>query len=474
MIRSSKHSLGKTNPGKIKGLHRFVQLYRNLLQDIIDHLWEKGFRGKTDTNFEWWFHFDLKKDKLRLPSLLPSWFLEENFAEAYPDFTSRILQCAGKQACSMIHAVIEEQKRRLYVLRNIQRKRDRALFQKKKGTHERAPIDSEALLRNLQNVEGKFHRSQLKLKKPYAGRANPELDSRFVDFEEGEFFEYFVQLKLFGVKNEKGQFIGGRAAAKKGPEEGAWIRIPVEGTRVSDKWSLKLKRLDSVRLCETSLILMFKGKAPKKSGTEILGGDQGVNTVLTLSDGQETQKCIHGHSWRSILEKKNRCMPGSKGFKRACAHETNHVNWSLNRLDWSSVQELFLEHVKDLRKGRRQRVGFLRHWRYPLVTEKCERLSEEEGFHLGRTPNAFRSQRCSSCGWVRKRNRKKSVFTCTSCGNTLGADLNAAINNSFSDLFEVPSWLRSGKYNRKGFFWTPFGFFYPTGEPIVPQTQVKT
>ncbi|MBD3260591.1 MAG: transposase [Candidatus Altiarchaeales archaeon] len=443
MIRSSKHSLGKTNTGKTECLHRFIERYRLLLRDIIDHLWEKGFRGDQNPEYEkkkkeWWYWFDLKKDKLRLPSMLPSWFLEKHFSEAYPEFTQRMLQCAGKQACSMIHAEIEEQKRRFWVLRSLQ----------KKGT----PSPS---------LQRKFNKTALT--KPSTRRANPELDPRFVDFEEGEFFDSFVQLKLWKI--EKG------TKRKEASQNGYWIRVPLEETKVSNKWKLRLKRLGSIRLSRNCITLFYKGKTPKKSGKVILGADQGVNRTLTLSDGWETQKCPHGHDWRSILEKKNRCAHGSKGFRRACTHEENYVNWSLNQYkSWSKVQELFLEEVRDLRKGRRQRKGFLRHWRYPLVTEKCERLSEEEGFFLGRTPNMFRSQRCSVCGWVRKANRKRAVFLCTSCGNTLGADLNAAINNSMPDLFKIPVWVRSGKYNRKGFFWTPEGVFYPTGERIVPST----
>jgi len=446
MIRSSNHSLETTNEGKRDRLRTFIGEYQLLLQDIIEHLWNKGFRGdQNPEKKEWWFWFDLSKDKLRLPQVLPSWFLEEHFSEKHPQFTQRMLQCAGKQACSMIHAGIEEQKRRFWVLRSLQ----------KKGS----PSPT---------LQRKFNTASLT--KPTARRANPELDPRFVDFEEGEFFDLFIQLKLWEIskvpkKKEKG------SRADKAAKYGSWVRVPIEYTKVSNKWNRKLKRIDSVRLGWNSLTLFFKGPAPKKSGTQILGADQGVNTGLTLSDGWETTKCPHGHDWRSILEKKNRCQWGSKGFRKTCSHEENYVNWSLNQYKgWGSIQELFLEEVKDLRKGKRQRKGFLRHWRYPLVTKKCERLSEEEGFFLGRTPNMFRSQRCSVCGWVRKANRKKSVFLCTSCGNTLGADLNAAVNNSMPDLFQIPAWVRLGKYNRKGFFWNLEGIFHPTGERIVPPT----
>jgi len=416
------------------------------ISSIISGRTDSG-ENRTPDKKEWWFWFDLSKDKFRLPQVLPSWFLERYFSEKYPKFTQRMLQCAGKQACSMIHAGIEEQKKRFWVLRNLQ---------KKKGS--------------FQDLQRKFNTT--KLKKPMTRRANPELDSRFVDFEEGEFFDYFIQLKLWEIKKKEKTVKKEKSSqSDKAVREGFWVRVPIRHTKVSNKWGKKLKRIDSIRLSWDSIILFFKGETPKKFGKKSLGGDQGINTGLTLSDGWETTKCPHGYDWRSILEKKARCQWGSVGFRKACSHEENYVNWALNQYDWAPVQELFLEEIKDLRKGEKQRNGFLRHWRYPLVTKKCERLSEEKGFFLGRTPNMFRSQRCSVCGWVRKVNRKGSVFLCTSCGNTCGADLNAAVNNSMPDLFKIPVWVRSGKYNRKGFYWRPDGIFYPTGECIVPSTS---
>ena len=42
----------------------------------------------------------------------------------------------------------------------------------------------------------------------------------------------------------------------------------------------------------------------KKSGRTV-GADQGILTCLTLSDGQITQKCNHGHDLSSIQRKMN-------------------------------------------------------------------------------------------------------------------------------------------------------------------------
>ena len=61
-------------------------------------------------------------------------------------------------------------------------------------------------------------------------------------------------------------------------------------------------------------------------------------------------------------------------------------------------------------------------------------LCEDCGASLLLQTNAYRSQHCSSCGFVHKLNRKKGTkqFICLNCGNTIDADLNAALNHSLN------------------------------------------
>jgi rubredoxin len=113
---------------------------------------------------------------------------------------------------------------------------------------------------------------------------------------------------------------------------------------------------------------------------------------------------------------------------------------------------------------------YLSHWAYALIKDKLIRLGETEGFCVSEVPNEFRSQRCSSCGWVRKANRKGKTFKCSSCGFTHDADMNAASNLEL-DLFEVPFWVRLKKMNREGFFWKPDGLFSESQEILVPDAQ---
>ena len=101
-----------------------------------------------------------------------------------------------------------------------------------------------------------------------------------------------------------------------------------------------------------------------------------------------------------------------------------------------------------------------------IIREKAISLSETEGFVFQEVENAFRSQRCAQCGWVRKANRRKKTFRCNLCGFIEDADRNAASNLAL-DLCEVPYWVRRSGINRKGFYWLPNGLFTDGHEPIV-------
>ena len=110
------------------------------------------------------------------------------------------------------------------------------------------------------------------------------------------------------------------------------------------------------------------------------------------------------------------------------------------------------------------------HWSYPLIKDKLIALGETEGFEISLVSSPYRSQRCNSCGHVRKDQRQGELFKCVNCGNATDADLNAALNLEL-DPPEVPNWVRQQKLNREGFYWTQDGIITSVGhEPIVRDT----
>lgn len=286
------------------------------------------------------------------------------------------------------------------------------------------------------------------LVKPKTEKIKAELDPRFVDFQKGNYFDFFIRIKL---------------------GKGFSLNLPIKHTKVSRKWSRKGLQKQSIRLSEDRIVIFFDVQKAKQSGTKTAGADQGYKTLLSLSDGQVTQKCPHGHDLTSIQDKLARREKGSKGFKKAQDHRTNYINWSLNQLNFGDIKEVRLEKIHRIRcKKSSSRV--MTHWTYTAIKKKLELASEVEGFSLKEIPNEFRSQRCSRCGKVRKANRKGKTFKCDLCGFTADADLNAASNLEF-DLFEIPYWVRLKKLNREGFYWMHDGLFTLTWEPIVPKAN---
>jgi transposase len=413
ITRSSSHSLKFSNIGKLLELSIFLEEYRRVLQLIIDNLWEN--RIIVDDKI-----LDISSNFLNCPSVLPSDYLHR-FSSF---FTARMIQCVGKQACSMVRASIKKRSKQLYMLKKLQKEGKNTKYLQRK-------IDIQPLI------------------KPNALNANAELDSRLVNFKDSKHFDFFCKV-----------ITGNRIS----------FNLPILHNKVSRKWLSKGELKTSVRLTNNSLILIFSiPKLEKKKEGRIVGCDQGSTTAATFSDNQVTVKCNHGHDLSSIQEKLARRVKDSIGFKKAQDHRKNYINWSLNQINFSNIKELRLEEIKNIRKGKNTSRK-LKHWTYTLIKQKLIRVSEEEGFLFTEVPNEFRSQRCSSCGWVRKVNRKGKTFKCSICGFTIDADLNAASNLEL-DLFEVPYWVRLKKINHLGFFWTKDGLFSGSWEPIVPDTS---
>jgi transposase len=361
--------------------------------------------------------WDSSKETLNVPK-----FCDTTYLQGYNSWLSqRMKQACSKQAIAMLNSAYEKRRKQLFVLRKLQR-----------------------MNANVKHLQSKIDRQPLV--KPNCQNVNLELDSRFVDFDKSE-TETFLFIRLSSIGNK------------------IQIKIPVKEHAISNKWMKLGQRKLSVRLSKSNINLMFDVAKSKNSGTVTVGADQGISTVLSLSDGQTTFADCHGHTLSSIQKRLSRRRKGSKGFKRTQEQRKNFINWSLNQLNFANIGEVRLEKIRNLGRGTHI-PRFMSHWTRTLIKDKLTRLSQEEGFQLREVPNEFRSQRCSKCGWVRKVNRKGKTFKCSLCGFTHDADLNAASNLEL-DLFEVPYWVRQKKINLKGFYWKSDGLFSADQKPIV-------
>lgn len=408
MIRSSKHTLKYSNKGKREKINNFISEYRSLLGCVIDDVWENGI-----------VDFSISDDKLNCPSFLSN----DHLKQFDSDFSARMKQCVGKQACSMMRSAVAKRKKLLWWLSVAEDNETKEYIEK-------------TLVLELAT-------------KPKTENTIPELDSRFIDVQKGNHFDLFVRIKQIGNKQT--------------------FNIPIKLTKSANKWLGQGDLKAGIRLSNKEITLIYDIPDKEKKGGRVVGADQGILTTLTLSDGQATRADKHGHTLSNIQEKLARKKKGSKAFRRAQDHRKNYINWSINQLNFSNIREVRLEKVKDIRKGKRVNKT-LRHWTYPLIKSKIKALCEEVGCQFKEVDNVFRSQRCSKCGWVRKANRKGKRFLCNLCLFSGDSDYNAAVNLEL-DLVDVPYWLRVQKINLQGFYWMSGGFFDVRHQPIVGDTK---
>ena len=217
-------------------------------------------------------------------------YLDTSFYADKTCISARALRCCIDQARGIVAGTIEKQKRRLYI--------------------------NEKYGKDLKSVYSKPEIKDVIF---------PQLSSMCLDFEfdKSKEFAGFVRLKSLG-------------------KSFGFIKIPIDRTNPFQKWSKNGTICNSIKIFKNHFQLSWRvEKTPRSQGTKIIGIDQGLKTVATLSDGQTTptQDC-HGHSLQSVIKKLSRHKKGSKGFKKAQTHRKNFVNWSINQLDFSSVKEV--------------------------------------------------------------------------------------------------------------------------------------
>lgn len=412
MIRSVQQPLKFCNVSKLNKLQTMFSDFRLFVQSIVDYIWENGYNN-----------FNIKSNKLDCPT-----FLDSTFLKKFPwNYTERLKQVAGKQALALISSATEKRRKQLWQLRKLQQ-------EGKSTKYLQRAIDLYPLV------------------KPKASNIAIELDSRFIDFkfDDQKHFLVFVRIKSI--------------------QKGFEIKIPISHSRVFEKWNNKGKLKNFVRLSKNNIYLYFEIENPtKKTSGEVVGCDQGIIDIVTLSDNQKISKYQNRFTLSNVLEILSRKKKGSRAFHRTQEFRKNLINWSINQLNFDNIKELRLEKLYKLR-FKQNKSRFLSHWAYTLINDKLTRVSEEKGFLIKEIPNEFRSQRCSQCGWVRKANRKGKTFNCDKCGYTHDADENAA-SNLLLDLYEIPYWVRLKKINIQGFYWKPEGLFSEGHERIVHDAQ---
>ena len=181
----------------------------------------------------------------------------------------------------------------------------------------------------------------------------------------------------------------------------------------------------------------------KKSHKEIkgIGIDRGIKNIAVLSNNMffnarelRSVKGRYRHN-RSELQhvgtrSAHRKLKELSGRERRFVQNTNHIIWKqIVNLPYNVIALEMLETTKmSNKKNGRRFNGMLGSWSPFQLEQFIEYKAEYAGKTVIYVNPRYTSQRCSSCGYINKNNRKGSTFHCLNCNFELNADLNAARN----------------------------------------------
>lgn len=398
MIKSSNISIKFTNSGKLTDLARFRAEYASLCLKIIDLMWDMD----------------------KIPALPPKAITD--LVKEGTWLSARAVQACAKQAAGIVNGTRKKTRQRQFVADKLERE----------GKHKQSRKILAVIKKNP-------------MSKPKPEKINPQLDGRFVKIiMEGNHFDGWLVLSSLG--------------------NGKTLKIPIQKTKHVNKLLDGGFNLNGshATLCSDHMTFVFeKDDVIKRSSGSIVGLDVGIKSVVTLSDGQSGVKDSHGWDLDEVLKRLARRKKGSKNQKKTQAHRKNLINYNLNKIDLSGIKTIRLEKIKNMRRGKRT-SAFLSRWTYTDIFGKLEDMCLLAGVQTQYINPTYTSQRCSNCGWTRKKNRKGVSFKCDKCGFATNADLNASLNISL-DLLPIGKKERLERNNIKGFYWSVLG-----KEPIVP------
>ena len=431
IVRSTQHTLKFANARKQDETLILLSEWRRVMQLICDDLWINGYRWMENGSTH---EFNVSKFKLSLPK-----YLDYNRFNVDTWLSGRMLSSLVTQLSGKLRSMLGKQSARIYVF-------DRLCGQ---GEY------SERLWAKIEESMPK---------KPDLSDAGIEISSKYADFMEtpgGKFYGY-VRIKSTGREH---------------------VRIPVCRHSMLKKYTDgSWERCSGYLIDEHGVQLRWQKEVPQRTEGTRIGADQGLKTTMSLSNGSVTPDLvikapkknqperIISVNLDTIAAKMARKERGSRAFWRAVSERKNYVNYALNRLDLRGVKEIALENVVNVRYGRNTSRK-LSHWSNPVIRDSLIRITEELGVQVNQQSSAYRSQRCSDCGLVRKASRKGKLFICPHCGLAIDADINAAKNHE-QLLPDLPRCdMLSSLSKTEGFFWKSEGLFSLDGSVLrVPDS----
>lgn len=410
MILSSKIKFIDQNKNKMNQLELLHDEYVRALRFYVDLYWDYYKLNQ----------YNYKKYSLRKWSFYPS--IPHKFDNI---LSARILKCVKTQAIGMIKAVTSKLNKLFYVLE----------LEQKKSNPDKNKIAS--LQKRIQ--------ANRNITKPYISAKTPmELNSIVFNkvSNSTKTKDFVYQLSSIWSKEYK----------KKNNLTNK-INFVVNSHKHNNKLSSIGTEKNSYLVSPSGFNIRYDIKTSKVTSGTTAAIDQGISYCITMIDMngkiQQSKPCNHNHTLKSVLMKMKNKKKGSSNFSDCQDHRTNYVNWAINQLDLTGIKEIRLEGLRDISRGRRI-SRFLNSFPYVEIRIKLQKVCSLSGVRLIEQSNMYRSQRCSSCGFVHKDNRKGDVFCCKGCSYTEQADVNAA-KNHLANIKPINSFNPLSKTT--GFYW---------------------
>ena len=229
------------------------------------------------------------------------------------------------------------------------------------------------------------------------------------------------------------------------------ITIPeffTERCPASDGWKQKGANIGINRKGRVFVNLIYECHDPvieeNKDG-KIVGLDRGVYNIVTTSEGvrygskdARRVKRKYNHVRSELQEKGTRSakrrLVSISGCEKRFVHDQNHcISKKLANID-EDVSVYVLEDLSSMNmlrlrgKSSKTMRKWLSNWSYYDLEFKLAYKCKRNGIRVEFVDARYTSQKCSVCKTIDKTSRKGNRYVCRKCGNTMHADVNAAIN----------------------------------------------
>lgn len=220
------------------------------------------------------------------------------------------------------------------------------------------------------------------------------------------------------------------------------LRVPKYFREVFETWEFSSATVTYSKHSKQFWVrLVFeKDDPPKQEKGDVLGIDRGLYHLAVTSQKQFfSSNKIRATQRRYLHNRKQLQQKGTRSSKRHLKQmsgrekrfmkDINHcVSKKLAQIP--GINKYALEDLTSIRNQRRNKKmnKWMSSWAFYQLEQFLAYKSEAQGKSIGYVDARYTSKRCSRCGHQSSINRKKSRFSCGSCGYHEHADINAAYN----------------------------------------------